>query len=428
MRLLLILPLTLLLNERCWAKTNASPSWGLAMSYRQATVPYATPAGDPHVAELVPQLYYDNGSVYLDGLEAGWRFYRQANWDLALEGHYRFVDIPKGYQNQLQANHLDLGIGLRHQLSPDWSVRLSLLNDEQRAPYLPFALQWQQQDSDWRLGAQVGGRWKSADFNRRQYGLEQYAPGSGLAWQAGLDARYRLYQQLHLLGRVEFERLESDVRHLPTMARSYQSQAFVGLGVFSDGDHHARTTLQARPYIRGGLGWGTPSNLSEIFAGHAKSDPFGSQLVSLFYGHPVSDSLLGLPLATYLTPGIALHPSHAAQDVIAEYVLAMKVFYTLPLPVRSRLGVAEGLSYVSRVPAMERSEMERKGYQPSKLLNYLDFSLEINLGDLFAHPKLRHSWLGYAIHHRSGIFETSSAFGRIKGGSNYQMLTLQHHF
>jgi outer membrane protein len=37
-------------------------------------------------------------------------------------------------------------------------------------------------------------------------------------------------------------------------------------------------------------------------------------------------------------------------------------------------------------------------------------------------------WFGYSLHHRSAIFETSSAFGRIKGGSNYNSLYLQYHF
>ncbi len=41
---------------------------------------------------------------------------------------------------------------------------------------------------------------------------------------------------------------------------------------------------------------------------------------------------------------------------------------------------------------------------------------------------LRDLWFGYSLHHRSSIFETSSAFGRIKGGSNYNTLYLQYHW
>jgi len=100
----------------------------------------------------------------------------------------------------------------------------------------------------------------------------------------------------------------------------------------------------------------------------------------------------------------------------------------LPLPWKIRFGVAEGLSYVSNVTYIERSEMERKGYRPSELMNYLDFSLDINLGDVFNSTKLQNTWLGYSIHHRSSIFESAQQFGRIKGGSNYNTFYLQFTF
>ena len=76
---------------------------------------------------------------------------------------------------------------------------------------------------------------------------------------------------------------------------------------------------------------------------------------------------------------------------------------------------------------IEATEMKEKGYEPSELLNYLDFSLDVNLGDIFG-EKLDQWWLGYSIHHRSAIFESSSRFGRIKGGSNYNSAYLQWHF
>ncbi len=116
------------------------------------------------------------------------------------------------------------------------------------------------------------------------------------------------------------------------------------------------------------------------------------------------------------------------QDPTLEYVLAIKAYYTFKLPWRLRFGLAEGLSYVSRVPYVEQSEMDRKGYRASRLLNYLDFSLDINLGDIFNSSSMKTAWLGYSIHHRSGIFESSSAFGRIRGGSNYNTVYLQWHF
>jgi len=89
---------------------------------------------------------------------------------------------------------------------------------------------------------------------------------------------------------------------------------------------------------------------------------------------------------------------------------------------------AEGISYISDVTYIERTEMEEKGYSPSKLMNAIDFSVDINLGDIFNTKALKGTWLGYGIHHRSSIFESASQFGRIKGGSNYNTVYLQFDF
>ena len=63
---------------------------------------------------------------------------------------------------------------------------------------------------------------------------------------------------------------------------------------------------------------------------------------------------------------------------------------------------------------------------PSELMNYLDFSFDVNVGDLFRSERFSRLWLGYSIHHRSSIFESASQFGRIKGGSNYNTIYLQY--
>jgi outer membrane protein len=90
--------------------------------------------------------------------------------------------------------------------------------------------------------------------------------------------------------------------------------------------------------------------------------------------------------------------------------------------------VAEGFSYARRVTYIERVNVESKGNTPSRLLNYLDFSIDLNVGDLLKARSARRLWLGYSIHHRSGIFESGSQFGDIRGGSNYNTVYLQWHY
>lgn len=66
--------------------------------------------------------------------------------------------------------------------------------------------------------------------------------------------------------------------------------------------------------------------------------------------------------------------------------------------------MAEGLSYVSDVTYIEAIEMEEKGYRPSELMNYIDISFDINLGDVFNVKALNETWLGYSMHHRCIYF------------------------
>ena len=129
-----------------------------------------------------------------------------------------------------------------------------------------------------------------------------------------------------------------------------------------------------------------------------------------------------------MTSGYAYHHASEVQDQTSEFILAIKGYYTFNWPIDWRLGAAEGLSYAVTVPYVEQVDMEDKGYDPSNLMNFLDLSLDLNLGDLFRTKKLQGLWLGYRIHHRSGMFETSSMFGNVKGGSNINTVYLQYHW
>jgi outer membrane protein len=202
-------------------------------------------------------------------------------------------------------------------------------------------------------------------------------------------------------------------------------EAYLGFGFYEAPDALDHSSLEAKPYWRLSQGWGTSSSLANIIRGDIKTENVDVDMTSLFYGHPLSDTLFGLPVEVYLTPGIVHHYSSDVQNAATEYVLAVKFYYTLPLPWRVRVGAAEGISYTDSVTYYEAESMKNKGYRSSKLLNYLDFTLDMNLGDVFRSKTIENLWLGYGIHHRSGIFESSSAFGRISGGSNFNTVYLQ---
>lgn len=284
---------------------------------------------------------------------------------------------------------------------------------------------------DWELEPSFTIRYKDADFNSSYYSFKDATGekiGAGIDANLGIKARYHVISNLYLLGETSVTRLDSEAYHSQIVEDRYQGEVFVGFGFFNDKGKERKSDLRNRPYLRVAHGWATPSNMGDIFKLNAEKDEYNNQMTSFFYGHPLTDELFGLPLDIYLTPGLVHHWSSDVQSSSTEYVVAIKAYYTFNWPTKWRFGVAEGMSYIDNITYIEATEMEEKGYTPSNLLNYLDFSVDVNVGDLFNQKDWENMWVGYSLHHRSAIFENASQFGRIKGGSNYNTIYFQYDF
>jgi outer membrane protein len=88
--------------------------------------------------------------------------------------------------------------------------------------------------------------------------------------------------------------------------------------------------------------------------------------------------------------------------------------------VRTRLGMASGLSYSEQIAQMELHDQGRRGRGNWKLLNYLDPSLDFRVA--------RETYVGIGASHRSGAFGKSQLFGNVNGGSNYIYISVETVF
>lgn len=400
--------------------------WGIGIGLRYAEIPFAST--DRTVADLVPMLFYEDEWFFLNGMEGGAKIFGGERWRINAYLRYRFPDTPPEYREEIRRDAWDSGIQLRHALYGDWELRWDLLSDGKGRRYLDVGAEGYFGDDYASLRPYVGLRFKTAAFNNYYFGLGAEDLGSGIELHGRLEARQHLSGNLYLVGRLGGYYLDRDARRSALVKEPSGWEAFAGVAFFNDPTKARKASLGMAPYWRIAHGWATASTLGEIFRGRSEEDPFGNRLTSIFYGHPLTDELFGLPLEIYLTPGLVNHYGSEVQEHSFEYVVAIKAYYTTHWPARVRFGLAEGLSYVRRVTYIERANMERKGNRPSRLLNYLDLSVDVNIGDLFGAPAARRLWLGYSVHHRSGIFETGSQFGRIRGGSNYNTVYLQWHF
>jgi MipA family protein len=84
-----------------------------------------------------------------------------------------------------------------------------------------------------------------------------------------------------------------------------------------------------------------------------------------------------------------------------------------------RIGFGAGISYASRIPFTEQRDQALRGRDTSKLLLYLDPTIDLSVGHLFGARELRDTFAGLGVSHRSGIFGASRLFNSVSGGSNY---------
>ena len=110
------------------------------------------------------------------------------------------------------------------------------------------------------------------------------------------------------------------------------------------------------------------------------------------------------------------------QDNGVQLEVFMKAFYTgFPWSdlLKTRLGMGVGVSLAQRAPYIEASSQALDGKPASRLLNYLDPTINISLGDLVGSCRLKDTFIGVGVSHRSGIFGASRLLGNVNGGSNY---------
>lgn len=399
-------------------------NWGLGMMVRVATIPFDTE--DQVVSSVVPLLYYERGIFFVRGIEGGLTLYRVGDVDLNFLGRLHFFDIPKKFQNDIQGDGALWGLQAHYAATGPWYLDVEALSGGRRRflGYLRTGNKFE--NRRWRLDSWAQLQWKSSEFNTAYYGLGLDHVGGGAEIEFGLKTDYHVISNFFLFGAGQFSIYDRAARNAAFVTDDTHFQVYGGFGFSDDKGKPANSVFGTGTYVRISQGWATPSTLGQIFRGDFGDDPYNNKLTTVFYGHRLSETLIGLPFEVFWHSGLGLHWKSSVQKRALEPVLSMKLYYTVPIPVRFRFGFAEGFSYATEVPYVERLKLAEKGYEPSNLMNYLDYSVDVNLGDVFRSESFKTWWLGFSIHHRSGIFTAASQFGRIKNDSNNNTVYLQY--
>ncbi len=411
------------INTLAKAVGDNGPEWGVEIGLRYARTPFVGRTNS--VKDVIPMFYYEGKRFFIRGTEGGAHLWNNDKFGADLLIRYRFFDYPAEFNDILNHNTFDVGLRGYLELSENSRLAVEILIDFYGRVQGVARLQSEVAYNRWRLYPLLEIRGKSSSFNSRYYGLGIEDVDAGIDVRGALKSRLHVWKNLHLEGSIEARRLDSSTRDSSMVVEPMEYMAYIGVGLFEDPGMVSISTLKAKPYIRLSQGRGNDSSLAQIFRGDINKDKADVNMTSIFYGHPLSDTLFGLPIELYLTPGIVHHYSSEAQGAATEFVLGFKIYYTVPLPWRVRLGAAEGVSYIDSFSYYEENSLITDNQKTSRFLNYVDLSLDLNLGDVFRSETIENLWFGYGIHHRSGIGGNSSTFGNVSGGSNFNTLYLQ---
>ncbi|WP_457745453.1 hypothetical protein [Sulfurimonas sp.] len=189
------------------------------------------------------------------------------------------------------------------------------------------------------------------------------------------------------------------------------------------------TLLADKEYsIRGAYGFSSASDLDQLYTFQGLNpSPYNTTVYALDGGYLLSHNFNDLPFDFYFKGGVSYFDENGYQSNFFEALLYIKLFYNIRLFENEvRIGFGEGVSYADKIPWVEHMEALRESDNESNLLNYLDVTIDFNLGKAFRIKELEGYYIGYLIKHRSGFH---GAYGGVKdGGSNYNSIYLEKYF
>ena len=180
--------------------------------------------------------------------------------------------------------------------------------------------------------------------------------------------------------------------------------------------------------LRAAYGRADHSYFSQIISGKFAPYSTHSDVLVLDGGYRVYKDAFDLPLDVYINLGVSRFLEGESRSDIYENTLYLKGYYTFHIADESlRFGVGEGGSYTYGTLYVEKLNAQANNNAPnSNFLNYLDFSLDMDVGELLHSEVAKKSFLGVALKHRSGIF---GLINNVRyGGSNYELVYLQKNF
>ena len=410
---------------------------GLGFAMRFENSPYR---GGGTRNDFVPIYMYEGKRVFLEAYRIGLKLSDKPDSRFDVFLGYRFEGFPYDRIPASLAGMANRGpgvdLGLAYQYRKPWGTLfgevMRAVADGSSGTEVRLGYRYDWSVGNLQLQPQFSIAARDANLNNYYYGVRPseatatrpaYEPGGGVNAEFGLSAVYRLSQRWRLIGGVSAKRLSADVRASPIVENRTQLAGMLGMAYDFSPDHDAWP--EGRPLIVKALyGKSTDCDVAKVMLLGCFSTNTVDQtrVASIELGRPFIERLNGWPLDFVGYVGVLHHNERGLQDNSWQLNAYMKgYYYGFPWSgrVRTRLGFGVGISYAEHVPFVELRDQVARERSSSRLLNYLDPSIDISLGDLIGVKSMRETYVGLGVSHRSGIFGTSRLLGNVNGGSNY---------
>ncbi len=361
--------------------------------------------------------------------------------DKRLEG-FQANKIPASVAGMaMRSSSTDAGLAYSYQES--WgTLRAELLFDAANTTKgsearLGYSHEWR--SGPWTLRPGVSLSMRDAKLNDYYYGVlpgeataarAAYAPGAGVHASAGVHGTYALTERWQLLGGVSATVLSSAVKNSPIVQKRVLPAIYVGAVYDFGGQNNGQKRQASEPgtptWFKLMYGQATEDgcHLARIVTARCLSTASknATSIAGMQVGKTLVQGLNSWPIDVVGYAGLLHHNERGLQPNGAQLDLFVKAFYTgFPWSdrLKTRLGLGAGVSLAQRVPYAEAPNATTGPKPASRILQSLDPTIDVSLGDLLGYRPLKQTYLGFGVSHRSGVFGSSRLLGNVNGGSNY---------
>ena len=424
-------------------------SMGLGANLRLSTSPYRDVGT---YLDLMPLYLYEGERVYLRSSRIGLKLLAgpvhrfDVLIDKRLEG-YPLKDRPDSLAGMdLRAQGTDAGLAYRY-FSSWGTLQFQALRDisvGHKGNELRFGYEANWHSGNWQLRPSVTLAWRDGKLNDYYYGVRPveaapgrpaYSAGAGINTTVALDTSYAFSRGWRLLGGMSLTLLPPGVTESPLVGRSVLPSLYVGAAYDFGAPTRAPLEAGSPTSIKALYGKSTEDgcHLVKILTAQcfATSSTNATNIAGVQIGKPFIQNWNGWPIDWSAHLGLTHHDDHGLQQSGLQADAFLKATYSaFPWSehVATRIGFGIGLSLARRAPYIEASSQAEQGELSSRLLTYLDPTVDVSLGDLIGVRSLKHTYLGVGVSHRSGIFSSSRLLGKVDGGSNYIYTYLETAF